>query len=222
MFVFKNQYRIFLISTLFFCLMSANFAEAAQKDKSAKRNNQITQLRQQKAQLEAEKQAKDVELAEKEKALQEASRNASIAGGSLKKVKAELVNSKSDLEKTKETLTVTETELVQTKSELDQLKLNYKQALADLEINNQQRKTQVENVAQTTKRLNECDAKNQLLYAHGKSLIEIYQKPSFYENVMRNEKFFQLQRVKLENILQDKLDQLDDSNMSINSTSKTY
>jgi chromosome segregation ATPase len=218
MFVFKYQYRIWLISALFFGLVSANFAEAAQKGKDAKRNNQITQLRKQNAQLEAEKQAKEVELADKEKALQDASRSASIAGGSLKKVKALLATSSSELEKTKATLAEKEAELLQTKNELDLLNQKNKQALADLEFNNQQRKTQAENIAQTTKRLNECAVKNQLLYSHGKSLIEIYQKPSVYENVMRNEKFFQLKRVQLENILQDKLDQLDGASVNLDRT----
>jgi chromosome segregation ATPase len=215
MFVFKYQYRIWLISALFFGLFSANFAEAAQKSKEAKRNNQITQLRKQNAQLEAEKQAKEAELAEKEKALQDANLRASIAGRSLKKVKVLLATSSSELEKTKVNLAEKAVELVQTKKELDLLNQRNKQALADLEFNNQQRKTQAENIAQTTKRLNECAAKNQLLYSHGKSLIEIYQKPSFYENVMRNEKFFQLKRVQLENILQDKLDQLDGASVNL-------
>ena len=218
MFVFKYQYRIWLISALFFGLVSANFAEAAQKGKEAKRNNQITQLRKKNAQLEAEKQAKEAELAEKEKALQNANLRASIAAGSLKKVKVLLVTSSRELEKTKVNLAEKEAELVQTKNELDSLNQRNKQALADLEFNNQQRKTQAGNISQTTKRLNECAAKNQLLYSYGKSLIEIYQKPSFYENVMRNEKFFQLKRVQLENILQDKLDQLDGASVNLDRT----
>jgi chromosome segregation ATPase len=218
MFASKNQNRICLISFLLFALVSAGYAEAAQKDKQSKRNNQISQLRQQKAQLEADNQAKVAELAEKEKALQEASRNASIAGGSLKKVKALLANSSSELEKTKEILAQKETELGQTKSDLELLNQQHKQALADLDFNNQQRKTQVENIKETTKRFNDCSTKNELLYSHGKFLTEIYQNQSFYENVMRNEKFFQLKRVELENILQGKLDQLDSANMTLNPT----
>jgi chromosome segregation ATPase len=201
-----------------FGLVSADFAEAAdKKDKDNKRNAQIIQqMRQQQATLEAEKQAKDAELAEKEKALQEASLNAAEAGGSLVKVKSQLTKSNSELGKIKASLAEMESELSQTKNELEELKQQYQEALASLEFNDKQRKTQVQNVAQTTKLLNECAEKNQLLYAQGKSLIKIYENPSLYEHVMRKEKFFQLKRVELENILQDKLNQLDDANVSVN------
>ncbi len=216
MFVFKYWYQVCLVSGLIFGLSSTHFVEAAD-DKDSKRSAQmIRQMRQQQAKLEAEKQAKDAELAEKQKALEEASQSAAQASGSLKKVNTQLTNSNRSLLKTKSILAERESELAQIKNELEQLKQQHQQALADLEFNEQQRKTQVDHVAQSTKRLNECTEKNQLLYAHGKSLIKIYEKPSLYEHVMRKEKFFQLKRVELENILQDKLDQLDDANVSLN------
>lgn len=215
MFVFKYGYQVCLISTLIVGLASTDIVEAADKD--SKRNAQMMrQMRQQQAQLEAEKQAKDAELAEKQKALEEASQNAAEASGSLKKVNTQLTNSNRSLQKTKSILAERESELLEIKNELEELKQQYQQALADLEFNEQQRKTQVDHVAQATKQLNACTEKNQLLYAHGKSLIKIYETPSLYEEFMRKEKFFQLKRVELENILQDKLDQLDDANVVLN------
>ena len=213
MFDQKNRYLICLLSALFIGLSFANLVEAAdKKDKGGKRNAQIIQkMRQQQAALQSELEAEKAALAEKDLALQVASKNAIAAGSSLKKIKLSLEQSNSDLEKTKETLLATEAELLLNKNELAEYKSMYQKAVADLAFNDQQRKTQVENIAQTTRRLNDCSEKKQLLYTQGKLLIEIYEKPSLYESVMRNENFFQLKRVELENILQDKLDLIDEA-----------
>lgn len=218
----NNRYQLCLISALVLGLLSSNITFAAdKKDKSAKRNAQmIQQLRQQKAELASAKEAQDAELANKEKALQEASRDAAAAEGSLKRVKADYGKSSSDLKKTKESLAEKETELTQTKTALEALQQQYQQALADLSVNEQQRKSQIESVAQNNKLINACTEKNQLLYAHSKSLIDIYATPSIYESVMRQEPFFQLKRLELENILQDKSDQINQENTSL--TSEPY
>lgn len=217
----KNRYQILLISTLIIGLLSANITFAAdKKDKSARRNAQmIQQLRQQQAELASAKEAQDVELANKEKALQDASRDAAAAESSLKRVKAEFGRSSNELKKFKDVLAEKETELTQTKSELEALQQQYQQALADLSANEQQRKSQIESVALNNKLLNACTEKNQLLYAHSKSLIDIYETPSIYDSVMRKEPFFQLKRVELENILQDKFDQIIDSKVISSSVS---
>jgi chromosome segregation ATPase len=204
MFVPKKQYRVCLIFTLFVSLLTASVTEAAEKNKDAKRNAQIIQqMRQQQAALQAELEAEKQALADK---LEDASRNAAVAGTSLK-------NAKADLEKSKATLAKKNAEIDQAKSELEELRQQYENAVASLEFNDQQRRTIVENITQATVLLNKCTEKNQLLYSHGKSLIKIYENPSLYESVMRKERFFQLKRVELENILQDKLDEIDDSKM---------
>jgi chromosome segregation ATPase len=217
MFFLKKRFHLCLLSALVLGLLSANITFAAdKKDKSAKRNAQmIQQLRQQQAELASAKEAQDAELANKEKALQDASREAAAAEGSLKRVKAEFGKSSSDLKKTKEALAETETQLTQTKTELEALQEQYKQALADLSFNEQQRKSQIESVALNNKLLNACTEKNQLLYAHSKSLIDIYETPSIYDSVMRKEPFFQLKRVELENILQNKLEEISDAKVSV-------
>lgn len=220
MFFLKNRFQLCLLSVLMLGLISANVAVAGdKKDKSAKRNAQmIQQLRQQQAELASAKAAQDAELANKEKALQEASRDAAAAEGSLKRVKAEFGRSSSDLKKTKEVLAETEIQLTQTKTELEALQKQYQQALADLSFNEQQRKTQIDTVALNNKLLNACTEKNQLLYAHSKSLIDIYETPSIYDSIMRKEPFFQLKRVELENILQNKLEEISQAKISHNIT----
>jgi hypothetical protein len=46
-------------------------------------------------------------------------------------------------------------------------------------------------------------------------LIDIYETPSIYDSVMRKEPFFQLKRVELENILQNKLEEISDAKVSV-------
>lgn len=217
----NNRYQLCLISALVLGLLSSNITFAAdKKDKSAKRNAQmIQQLRQQQAELASAKEAQDAELANKEKALQDASRDAAAAEGSLKRVKADYGKSSSELKKTKEALAEKETELAQTKTALEALQQQYQQALADLSVNEQQRKSQIESVAQNNKLINACAEKNQLLFAHSKSLITIFETPSIYESVMRHEPFFQLKRVELENILQDKLQEVTDAKVILSTES---
>lgn len=207
---FNNRYQICLISTLLLGLLLTNTTFAAdKKDKSAKRNAQmIQQLRQQQAELASAKVAQDAELANKEKALQEVSREAATAEGSLKRVKADFGKLSSDFKKNNDVLAEKEIELTQTKTMLEALQQKYQQALADLSVNEQQRKSQIESVATSNKLLNSCKEKNELLFAHSKTLIDIFETPSIYESVMRKEAFFQIKRIELENILQNKLDEI--------------
>jgi chromosome segregation ATPase len=108
-------------------------------------------------------------------------------------------------------LTETKAILASTQTSLADLKIQHQKALADLDFNDGQRKTLSSNLADTTKNLNTCEEKNGKLYAYGKDLIQIYDDPSRYEAVMRKEKFFQLKRVELENILQNQQDKLDEA-----------
>ncbi|MBL8506590.1 MAG: hypothetical protein JNJ51_09555, partial [Methylobacillus glycogenes] len=59
--------------------------------------------------------------------------------------------------------------------------------------------------------VNASQEKNARLHDFGLQLVKIYDKPSTYEQVMRDEKFTQLKRVELENILQDFRDKLDEA-----------
>jgi hypothetical protein len=102
-------------------------------------------------------------------------------------------------------------DLEATQKNLADLKVQYQQAQADLKFNDNQRKTLSTNLAQTIKSVNECEEKNIKLHQLGTELIQIYDKPSSYEAMMRKEQFFQLKRVELENILQNKQDKLNDA-----------
>jgi hypothetical protein len=79
-----------------------------------------------------------------------------------------------------------------------------KMAKADLDTNDRQRKSLVAKISASHQQLVSCEEKNSLLYSYGHELISLYDDASVYRKIMRSEPFFQLKRVELENLLQDK------------------
>lgn len=154
------------------------------------------------AQFNAEKKVYDDTIASQEVSIEELE-------GDLKKTKGYLNRTKKEKKAVEETLMETETTLATTQASLEDLQAEHKKKLADLKFNERQRNTLSKNLAKNNKILDATVAKNQKLYAYGKELIEIYDDPSRYDAVMRKEKFFQLKRVELENILQGKLNLMD-------------
>jgi chromosome segregation ATPase len=201
---------LFLINIIVVSFLTVSVTHAAEKNKDAKRNAKIIQqFRKQQAELQAQLDAEKQTLADKEKELEDASKKASATMSSLNKMKAELA-------KANEVIAEKNTEIEQVKTKLNEQKLEHEKALLALASNEQQRKTLSQNVALTRTQLTECKEKNQLLYTYAKSLIKIYEKPSVYDSVMREESFFQLKRVELENILQDKFDEIENAIVNVN------
>jgi chromosome segregation ATPase len=207
-----------------------NTAFAAEKDKSARRAALMMQKMKQdmqtqmdadkaamQAQLDTQKKESDAKLLNleaklKSKEEQLAIVSKKIAAAESKNNALESDGKKITLEKTaiETKQQQTQTLLENTQKSLDELKTQHQQALADIKFNDNQRKTLSTNLAQTTKSVNECEAKNAKLHQFGSELIQIYDKPANYEATMRKEQFFQLKRVELENILQGYQDKLDD------------
>jgi chromosome segregation ATPase len=208
-----------IIATLIIAMVSSSNSYAEEKDKSSRRAALMmqkmkqdmeaekaamqTQFDAQKKELEDKLKSSDDELVKVKKLLSTAERKNKILQIEIKKVTLakELVDAK---------LLQTQNQLEITQKKLDDLKVQYQQAQADLKFNDNQRKTLSSNLAQTTKSLDVCEAKNAKLHQFGTELIQLYEKPSTYEAVMRKESFFQLKRVELENILQDRQDQLNE------------
>ncbi|MGY1488787.1 hypothetical protein ACW4YW_05175 [Methylobacillus pratensis] len=68
-------------------------------------------------------------------------------------------------------------------------------------------------IVKKQQQLNASREKNDRLYDFGLQLIKIYEKPSLYQKVIRDEPFTQLKRVELENILQDYKDKIDEAKL---------
>ena len=219
-----HQFIYLLIMTIALSTISSGNTVAAEKDKSARRAALMMQKMKQdmQAQMDADKAAmqvqldtqkkefedkiksKDEELAKQAKKLGAAERKNRNLESDIAKVTADKVLLDSKLQQTQSTLDTTQNNLAE-------LKKQYTQAQTDLKFNDNQRKTLSTNLAQTNKAMDECTIKNGKLHQFGTELIQIFDKPSTYDAVMRKEQFFQLKRVELENVLQSKQDSLDDA-----------
>jgi chromosome segregation ATPase len=214
---FKNTCLIIISLVITIACSSNSFA--AEKDKSARRAALMmqkmkqdmeaekaamqTQFDTQKKELEDKLKSSDEELEKSSKLLATAERKNKTLEGEINKVtlKKETIDAKQ---------LQTQAQLESTQKNFDDLKAQHQQAQADLKFNDNQRKTLSTNLATTTKSLDVCETKNAKLHQFGTELIQIYDKPGSYDAVMRKEQFFQLKRVELENILQNRQDQLNE------------
>lgn len=223
---FNLHFKVLFLLVIAFAVgfMQPNIADAAEKKDKAARRAQIM-MQKMKQELEAEKatmqaqfdaekkayedkaKAKDEELLQVNGKLNTAEKKNKSLDAEVKKLSIE----KASLETKQQQ---TQAELDTTKTSLADLKQQYQQAQADLKFNDNQRKTLASNLSDTTKAVNSCEEKNTKLYQFGTDLIKLYDNPSHYEAAMRKEKFFQLKRVELENILQSKQDSLDAAKFS--------
>lgn len=216
---YKTLFLIILSFAIGF--MQPNIANAAEKkDKSARRA--ALMMQKMKQDMEAEKAAMQTQFDTQKKELED---KLNIKDEEFLKLDKQLTtaerknkNLDAEIKKLSTEKAALETKLQQTLAQLEALQKNladsktqHNQALADLKFNDNQRKTLSTNLAETTKTVNDCEVKNAKLHQFGTELIQIYDKPSSYEAAMRKEQFFQLKRVELENILQDKQDKLDDA-----------
>ena len=90
------------------------------------------------------------------------------------------------------------------------LGVQYKSALYDLKVNEQQRATLTANIVQKSKVIDACVSKNAKLYDYSLELVKLYENPSRYKQLVLTEPFSQIKRVELENILQDYNDKIDE------------
>jgi chromosome segregation ATPase len=220
--IFKNyKITLLILMAFIFGFTNPNISDAAEKkDKAAKRAQLMMQKMKQdmeaekaamqaqfdtqKKELEEKLKVKEEEVTVLDKKLTTAERKVSNLTAENKKLSVEKTTLENKLQVTESTLDSTQKTLTETKNTLQQ-------AQADLKFNDNQRKTLSTNLAQTTKSVNECEEKNSKLHQFGTELILIYDNPTSYEAAMRKEKFFQLKRVELENILQSKQDNLDEA-----------
>lgn len=193
---------------------------ADKPDKAAKRAAILMQKLKQ--DMEAEKAALQTQLEQEKKSMTEQLNSVqSVQRSNSAKLQGQVKRNQqlqSDAERLRAEKQALESQLTQLQTQLQeqqQLVAELNQQLTDtknaLGVNDTQRKKLVSNVSNMHQKLQSCEEKNSQLYAYGKSLVSVYDDASLYQKVMRQEPFFQLKRVELENILQEKRDQLDAS-----------
>ena len=189
-----------------------------QKDKAARRAQQmVQQIQQEKAQLQSQldqemqaKAALEAEMAKMQAENSSLKGKLSIAKHKIDELEVSLREMTAERLAFEAKLMKTQIELESTRSSLNELGLQYKSALNDLKVNEQQRTTLTTNLIQKSKVIDACVGKNAKLYEFGLDLVKLYENPSRYEKTVLTEPFSQIRRVKLENILQDYNDKIDE------------
>lgn len=184
-------------------------SRSAQLVKQLKRQNALLKadFDKQKAELEEKLKKKDADIQALEASLAEKEEENKALQAQLRKEKRE----KAALE---DTLAKTKTTLEETEKKLADMTASYKQAQEDLSVNDKQRKTQLDNLAETSKKLLNSESKNEKLYTYALELIKVYDDPSAFNRMMRKENFTKIKHVELENILQNYNDKIDAERVS--------
>jgi chromosome segregation ATPase len=202
---------------LFVLGMQAPLQAAEKQDKAAKRAAILMQKMKQ--DMEAEKTALQTEFEQEKKSMADALSNAKNAErahsarlqGQAKRAQqlqaeaSRLGSEKAALSSQVQQLQAQLAEQTQARESAEQ---QLRSARADLQVNDAQRKKLVSNVSAAHQQLVSCEEKNSRLYAYGNDLVGLYADASAYRKAMREEPFFQLKRVELENLLQSKRSQL--------------
>lgn len=207
----------FLLSLSLLGLHSTAVMAAEKQDKAAKRAAILMQKMKQ--DLEAEKSALQTQFEQEKKGLSQAldhaqteqrSHSAKLQGQV--KRNQQLQSDKQKLTQENEALSAQlkqlQTQLAEQGQQLEITQEALKVAKTDLDTNDRQRKALVAKVGASHQQLVSCEEKNSRLYNYGHELISLYDDASVYQKIMRSEPFFQLKRVELENLLQDKQAQL--------------
>ncbi len=206
-----------LVAMIAWSCSSPLFA-ADKPDKAAKRAAILMQKLKQ--DMEAEKAALQTQLEQEKKSMTEQLNSVqSVQRSNSAKLQGQVKRNQqlqSDADRLRAEKQAMESQLTQLQTQLQeqqQLVAELNQQLTDtknaLGVNDTQRKKLVSNVSNMHQKLQSCEEKNSQLYAYGKSLVSLYDDASIYQKILRQEPFFQLKRVELENLLQEKRDQLD-------------
>ncbi|HSI45355.1 MAG TPA: hypothetical protein VK950_04205 [Methylophilus sp.] len=208
---------LLLITAILLASMQSPVYAAEKQDKAAKRAAILMQKMKQ--DMEAEKSALQTQFEQEKKSMSDALNQAQSAQRShsvqLQGQTRRNQQLQSEAQKLTQEKTVLSAQLQQLQSQLaeqtqrlESIEHQLKLARSDLDVNDTQRKKLVANASTSHQKLVSCEEKNSRLYAYGNDLVGLYADASAYQKIMRAEPFFQLKRVELENILQDKRSQL--------------
>ncbi|MCB5190610.1 hypothetical protein LG198_07720 [Methylobacillus arboreus] len=187
-------------------------AFAADKDKAAKQ--QERRMRQMMQQVQAEKEQLQTQFEQEKTQLKQEAEVEQAKSDELKNSVANANRRNAALNAELEALRKEKTAL-QTAGQALQAKLEEtQQQLANAEetiLKGEAERSEMQAViVRKQQQLNASNEKNAKLYNFGLQLIKIYERPSLYRQVMRDEPFTQLKRVELENILQEYKDKIDE------------
>ena len=186
--------------------LSADKKDLRQREVQRRTQQAIKQAQAKNTELEQANTELATQLKEKEQSTAEILRSLDGSTRKNKRLADDLSREQSRVEELEARLKEAESKLLQTQAEL-------------AELGSLKRQTQLELKAMTSEKtklhdtLGICLGKNERLYQFGRELISHVEKPQGFAGVLRAEPFTQIDRVQLENIVQDARDNLDQNHM---------
>lgn len=184
-------------------VLVSGFAVAAPDKQGDRAREQIRRMQQAQSKLEKEKAQLAQEKADIEthnKDIQDKLDQVLKETSELKKRTAVLVNESASLKKDKETLT----------SRLTETEKNLSVRTESLKLSEEQRSGVESALAERSKHLENCEQKNLKLGEYGNELLEKYKGKSCFDSALQLEPFSQIERVKIENTVEEYQEKLDE------------
>lgn len=186
---------------------SADKKDSRQREAQRRAQQAIKQAESKNAELEQANTELAIKLKEKEQYAAEISTSLEGSARKNRRLADDVAREQSRVAELEARLKETESNLLQTRTELAELSVSQREAQQRLKALTLENTTLDDTLAI-------CFGKNERLYQFGRDLISQVERPAGFSGVLRAEPFTQINRVQLENIVQDARDNFDDNHMT--------
>jgi chromosome segregation ATPase len=209
---------------LAFALMTAagSWNASAQQDdrrarEAARRIQQLQQqLTQEKAQLEQDKAKLEKENADKEKQIKQLQARVKRTEAGTRQSEADVKQKTAELDRLKAQFEAMSLKFVEQRDKSDKLADSYKASVETIKQRDAEKETlnvrtleQREIIGRQSRLVQACEEKNLALYQLGTDLLQRYRNKSVMDALKQAEPFTQLEKVKMENLVQEYSEKLD-------------
>jgi chromosome segregation ATPase len=184
---------------------------------AARRMQQMQQqLTQEKAQLEQDKAKLEKENADKEKQIKQLLAKLKRTEAGTKQSEADAKQKSAEVDHLKAELDAMSLKFVEQREKADKLADNYKASVETIKTRDAEKETlnvrtleQREIIGRQSRLIQACEEKNLALYQLGTDLLQRYRNKSVMDALKQAEPFTQLEKVKMENLLQEYSEKMD-------------
>lgn len=187
--------------------LSADKKDLRQREAQRRTQQAIKQAQAKNTELEQANTELAAQLKEKEQHAAEISNSLEGSARKNRRLADDVAREQSRAAELEARLKETESNLLQTRTELAELSVSQREAQQRLKALTLENTTLDDTLAI-------CLGKNERLYQFGRDLISQVERPAGFSGVLRAEPFTQINRVQLENIVQDARDNFDDNHMT--------
>jgi len=207
------------------CVLCAAFPAPAQQDdrrarEAARRIQQMQQTQQQltqeKAQLEQDKAKLEKENADKEKQIKQLQAKLKRTEAGTKQSEDDVKQKTAEVNRIKAELEAMSLKFVEQREKADKLADNYKGSMETVKARDGEKQTlnarvleQREIIGRQSQLIQGCEEKNLALYQLGTDLQKRYRNKGVMDAIKQAEPFTQLEKVRMENLLQEYSEKLD-------------